>query len=200
MDKRTLTFQESLVVSWTGMRGVVTLAAASGIPATLESGEPFPERAAIQAIAFVVAVGTILIQGTSLPWLIARLHLHSEEEAQYAARETSKTESIVHFAGDGVIEDFVAEPPATLDAKTVEFIRSTVARQVRDAEEMPHPEAHTERAETFAKLYREVLAAQRLALIASRDAGEVDDEAVRSMLERLDLQEAGLSARLESRL
>ena len=200
MDKRTLTFQESLVVSWTGMRGVVTLAAASGIPATLESGDPFPERAAIQAIAFVVAVGTILIQGTSLPWLIARLHLHSEEEEQYAARETSKAESIVHFAGDGVIEDFVAEPPATLDAKTVEFIRSTVARQVRDAEEMPDPEAHTERAETFAKLYREVLAAQRHALIASRDAGEVDDEAVRAMLERLDLQEAGLSARLESRL
>jgi CPA1 family monovalent cation:H+ antiporter len=200
MDKRTLTFQESLVVSWTGMRGVVTLAAASGIPATLESGEPFPERAAIQAIAFVVAVGTILIQGTSLPWLIARLHLHSEEEAQYAARETSKAESIVHFAGDGVIEDFVAEPPATLDGKTVEFIRSTVARQVRDAEQMPDPEAHTERAETFAKLYREVLAAQRHALIASRDAGEVDDEAVRAMLERLDLQEAGLSARLESRL
>ena len=200
MDKRTLTFQESLVVSWTGMRGVVTLAAASGIPATLESGEPFPERAAIQAIAFVVAVGTILIQGTSLPWLIARLHLHSEEEEHYATRETAKAESIVHFAGDGVIEDFVAEPPTTLDAKTVEFIRSTVARQVRDAEEMPDPEAHTERAETFAKLYREVLAAQRHALIASRDAGEVDDEAVRAMLERLDLQEAGLSARLESRL
>jgi CPA1 family monovalent cation:H+ antiporter len=200
MDKRTLTLQESLVVSWTGMRGVVTLAAASGIPATLESGEPFPERAAIQAIAFVVAVGTILIQGTSLPWLIARLQLQSEEEDRYVARETSKAESIVHFAGDGVIEDFVAEPPPSLDAKTVEFIRATVARQVRDAEEMPDPEAHTERAETFAKLYREVLSAQRHALIASRDAGDVDDEAVRAMLERLDLQEAGLSARLESRL
>lgn len=200
IDRRKLTFQESLVVSWTGMRGVVTLAAASGIPATLESGEPFPERSAIQAIAFVVAVGTILIQGTTLPWMIARLHLHSEEEERYVQRETAKAESIVHFAGDGVIEDFVAAPPDGLDTSSVEFIRTTVARQARDVEEMPDPEAHTERAETFARLYRSVLQAQRNALVESRNAGDVDDEAVRAMLERLDLQEAGLSARLESRL
>ncbi|PYE16496.1 sodium/proton antiporter (CPA1 family) [Williamsia limnetica] len=200
IDRRKLTFQESLVVSWTGMRGVVTLAAASGIPATLESGEPFPERSAIQAIAFVVAVGTILIQGTTLPWMIARLHLHSEEEERYVQRETSKAESIVHFASDGVIEDFVASPPDGLDSSTVDFIRTTVARQSRDVEEMPDPDAHTERAETFATLYRRVLQAQRDALIESRDAGDIDDEAVRAMLERLDLQEAGLSARLESRL
>jgi hypothetical protein len=51
----------------------------------------------------------------------------------------------------------------------------------------------------FSSLYREVLAAQRSALIAERDDGRIEDEAVRAMLERLDLQEAGVSARLESR-
>ena len=45
------------------MRGVVTLAAAAAIPATTVDGEPFPERSMIQAIAFVVSVGTLLIQG-----------------------------------------------------------------------------------------------------------------------------------------
>jgi monovalent cation/hydrogen antiporter len=44
-----------------------------------------------------------------------------------------------------------------------------------------------------------VLRAQRAALIAERDDGHIEDEAARAMLERLDLQEAGVSARLESR-
>ena len=78
-------------------------------------------------------------------------------------------------------------------------IRSTIARHSQDADEMPDPEAHTLRAEVFSALYRDVLAAQRAALIADRDAGRIEDEAVRAMLERLDLQEAGVSARLESR-
>ena len=51
----------------------------------------------------------------------------------------------------------------------------------------------------FSALYRDVLAAQREALIVERDEGLIEDEAVRAMLERLDLQEAGVSARLESR-
>ena len=78
-------------------------------------------------------------------------------------------------------------------------IRTIVARHSQDADEMPDPEAHTRRAAVFAGLYRDVLAAQRAALIAERDAGRIEDEAVRAMLERLDLQEAGVSARLESR-
>jgi CPA1 family monovalent cation:H+ antiporter len=51
----------------------------------------------------------------------------------------------------------------------------------------------------FTALYRDVLTAQRTALIGERDAGRIEDEAVRAMLERLDLQEAGVSSRLESR-
>ena len=77
IDRRSLTWQENVVVSWTGMRGVVTLAAAAGIPLTTVNGEPFPERATIQAIAFVVSVGTLLLQGWTLPLLIRRLHLSS---------------------------------------------------------------------------------------------------------------------------
>ena len=52
----------------------------------------------------------------------------------------------------------------------------------------------------FAALYLRRAAAQRAALIAERDEGRIEDEAARAMLERLDLQEAGVSARLESRL
>lgn len=199
IDNRPLTWQESTVVAWTGMRGVVTLAAASGIPLTVADGSEFPERSAIQAIAFVVAVGTILIQGPTLPWLISRLHLHNDEEERYDFAQTARAEDLVHTAADEVIADFVARPPTGLDPATIAFITDTVARQSRDAEEMPDPEAHTARTDAFAALYRDVLAAQRDALVADRDAGRLEDEAVRAMLERLDLQEAGLAARLESR-
>ncbi|ORB29734.1 cation:proton antiporter [Mycolicibacterium parafortuitum] len=199
IDNRALSWQENVVVSWTGMRGVVTLAAAAAIPVTTAAGEPFPERATIQAIAFVVSVGTLLLQGWTLPLLIRRLDVSGEADREYTSAETAKAEELVHRAADDVIAEFRANPPRGLDPRALAEIRAIVARHSQDADEMPDPEAHTLRAEVFAKLYRDVLAAQRAALIAERDAGQIDDEAVRAMLERLDLQEAGVSARLESR-
>jgi monovalent cation/hydrogen antiporter len=199
IDTRALGWQENVVVSWTGMRGVVTLAAAAAIPATTAAGEPFPERATIQAIAFVVSVGTLLLQGATLPPLIRRLRLSPGDEQAYAAAETEKAERVVQAAADAVLAEFRANPPAGLNPRVVAELRDIVARHSQDADEMPDPETRTLRAEVFAQLYRDVLSAQRAALIAQRDDGTVDDEAVRAMLERLDLQEAGVSARLDSR-
>ena len=198
-DDRSLTWQENVVVSWTGMRGVVTLAAASGIPLTTIHGAPFPERATIQAIAFAVSVGTLLLQGLTLPLLIRWLRSSFEHDYVADAAETAKAEQIVHVAADEVLEQFAEHPPQGLDAATLTNIGLTIARHSQDADEMPDPESHTLRAEVFSALYREVLAAQRTALITERDEGRIADEAVRAMLERLDLQEAGISARLESR-
>ncbi|OBB86455.1 cation:proton antiporter [Mycolicibacterium peregrinum] len=201
IDRRSLSWRENLVVSWTGMRGVVTLAAAAAIPATTASGEPFPERATIQAIAFVVSVGTLLIQGWTLPLLIRRLNLSRFCDDHAADREEEiKAERVVHDAADEVLDAFEADPPDGLDPRVVTEIRAVIARHSQDADEMPDPEALTKRAAVFSGLYRDVLAAQRGALITERDEGRIEDEAVRAMLERLDLQEAGVSARLESRL
>jgi CPA1 family monovalent cation:H+ antiporter len=201
IDRRPLTWQESVVVSWTGMRGVVTLAAAAAIPATTISGEPFPERSMIQAIAFVVSVGTLLIQGWTLPLLIKRLRVSRFTDDHAADREEElKAERLVHDAADAVLAEFRANPPEGMDPRVLAEIRAVVARHSQDADEMPDPDAHTKRSEVFSALYRDVLAAQRAVLIEERDSGRIEDEAVRAMLERLDLQEAGVSARLESRL
>lgn len=200
VDRRPLSWRESVVVSWTGMRGVVTLAAAAAIPATTATGEPFPERATIQAIAFVVSVGTLLIQGWSLPLLIRRLHLSRFcDDLEVDREEELKAELVVHAVADDVLADFRENPPVRMDPRVLDEIGNTIARHSQDADEMPDPEAHTQQAEVFAALYRKLLAAQRSALIAERDAGRIEDEAVRAMLERLDLQEAGVSARLDSR-
>jgi CPA1 family monovalent cation:H+ antiporter len=199
IDRRLLTWQENVVVSWTGMRGVVTLAAASGIPMLTADGQPFPERATIQAIAFAVSVGTLLLQGWKLPLLIRWLGPSFEADRVADDADTRKAEQIVHIAADDVLARFAADPPEGLDAATLANIRLTIARHSQDADEMPDPESHTLRAEVFSQLYREVLSAQRVALIAERDEGRIEEEAARAMLERLDLQEAAVSARLESR-
>lgn len=195
----SLTWQEHAVVSWTGMRGVVTLAAAAGIPVTTAAGEPFPHRALIQAVAFVVAVGTLLLQGATLPMMIRRLGVSCADGDDAHEREHLKAERVVHDAADEVLAEFAANPPGGLDPRVLAEIRETISRHSQDADHMPDPDEHTLRAEVFSALYREVLVAQRAALIGGRDSGFLEDEAVRAMLDRLDLQEAGVTARLESR-
>ncbi|WP_184548406.1 Na+/H+ antiporter [Mucilaginibacter sp. FT3.2] len=68
-----LDFKNSLIISWAGMRGIVSLAIAIGLPVTLANGQPFPERNAIIFISVVVVLFTLIGQGLSLPWLVRRL-------------------------------------------------------------------------------------------------------------------------------
>jgi CPA1 family monovalent cation:H+ antiporter len=89
---RPLGFKEMLLVSWTGMRGIVTLAAAGEVPRMMVGGAPFEERSLVQVVAFTVALGTLMIQGATLPWLARRLNLDlsaevAEEEADLRAAE-----------------------------------------------------------------------------------------------------------------
>jgi CPA1 family monovalent cation:H+ antiporter len=59
-----------ILMSWTGMRGVVSLAAALSIPVVMENGQPFPHRDLILFITFIVILATLIIQGLTLPALI----------------------------------------------------------------------------------------------------------------------------------
>jgi CPA1 family monovalent cation:H+ antiporter len=77
-------WRELLLVSWTGMRGIVTLAVAAEVPA-LSGPEGFQGRSAIQVIAFMVAVGTLLIQGATLGPLAKRLAIDTTGEAESEA-------------------------------------------------------------------------------------------------------------------
>lgn len=70
-----LDFKNSLIISWSGMRGIVSLAIAIGLPVELADGSPFPERNAIIFISVVVVLFTLIGQGLSLPWLVKRLEI-----------------------------------------------------------------------------------------------------------------------------
>lgn len=72
-EEALLTVQESLIIGWSGMRGIVSLAIAIALPKKLESGEPFPMRADIIFIATVVVLFTIVGQGLTLPWIVKKM-------------------------------------------------------------------------------------------------------------------------------
>ncbi len=67
--------KEIFVVGWTGMRGVIALAAALSLPTTLDDGSPFPKRSYIIFLTFSVILVTLVLQGLTLPWLIHSLGL-----------------------------------------------------------------------------------------------------------------------------
>ncbi|KQX15551.1 Na+/H+ antiporter [Flavobacterium sp. Root420] len=72
--------KNSFIISWSGMRGIVSLAIALGLPKLLPDGTPFPERNAIVFISVAVVLLTIVGQGLSLPWIVKKLNIKEEEK------------------------------------------------------------------------------------------------------------------------
>ncbi|MDB6028624.1 MAG: Na+/H+ antiporter, partial [Verrucomicrobiales bacterium] len=80
-------WQNVAIVAWTGMRGVVSVAAALALPFTITSGSPFPERDLILFLTFVVIAATLVVQGLTLPWLIRWLGIEDDRGAEKEERE-----------------------------------------------------------------------------------------------------------------
>ncbi len=194
-----LTLREATVVSWTGMRGVVTIAAAAGIPATLQNGAPFPGRAEIQAIAYLVAVGTLLIQGSTLPWLIRALGTQSDDERERSRAQHELAERLAREASERVFSAFIADPPEGIDPAFVELAGERIERQRSAIRELSE-ETRGAAAEAMGGLMQEVITEQRKAILGAMRSGELDDDDARAFLEQVDYQEAGLSSRLRARL
>lgn len=72
-EEALLDWQTSLVISWSGMRGIVSLAIAIGLPVELEDGTPFPQRNTIIFISVVVVLFTLIGQGLTLPWIVRKV-------------------------------------------------------------------------------------------------------------------------------
>lgn len=70
-----LDFKNSIIISWSGMRGIVSLAVAIGLPVTLSDGTAFPQRSAIIFISVVVVLLTLIGQGLTLPWIVKLLKM-----------------------------------------------------------------------------------------------------------------------------
>lgn len=183
--RRRPSWRISAVLSWTGMRGVVTLAAAAAIP------EDTPGWAYVQLAAFVVTVGTLLLQGISLPWLIRRLGVREEEDTsqEIRARRTAAK------AAKAMLSQLVpAEIPVEQRKMFSQRMHAMMQARDRIVEQDPSQEG------AFTRVRREMLAKQREVLVAERAAGRLDDEVMRKVMRELDLEEAMLTGTWRSRL
>ncbi|GAB3839706.1 cation:proton antiporter [Dactylosporangium cerinum] len=118
--------KEALIVGWTGMRGILTLAAAAAVPEHLHDGAPFPGRDEIQTIALLVTLGTLLIQGTTIPMLVRRLRIDVAAEREQEAALLATGVAIVEAAGP----DFDAQRDALAQAVYEETLDDATARSL----------------------------------------------------------------------
>lgn len=185
------------VVAWSGMRGVVSLAAAFAIPLTTDAGDPFPAREEIVFLTFVVVVGTLLLQGLSLPWVIRRLGVTGDDHRADLLALAAAQDRAGRVA-ENRLDELAADLPASpANDDQVQILRRwLMSRKNLAWEELGRGEEELGESPSmvFGRLRTELLQVQREVFIAERDAGRIDDEVLRQVLRRLDLAE-GLSDR-----
>ncbi|MEO8881826.1 MAG: cation:proton antiporter [Devosia sp.] len=192
-----LGWRENLVLSWTGMRGVVTLAAAAGTPLVTELGQPLAGREIIVPVAYLVAIATLLVQGLTLPWLIRVLHIGNDADLKHEEEQYAYAWTIAERARTAAIEKL--REAGEVDEELLGRLRSD-ARRDATPENDPGPDTIKQRrAErlAFPKVAAAIFSSQRTLLITERDDEKIDDEVARELLELLDLEEAVMAIRSE---
>jgi CPA1 family monovalent cation:H+ antiporter len=183
--------QYAAVVSWAGMRGVVSLAAVFALP------ESTPQRGVLLLAAFVVVVGTLLLQGLTLPALVRRMGLPSPDPAEDALQEAALMSEVMSAGQDRLTRERAPHDPPDVIERLVARSRgrSDVAweRLGRANSEYEPPTA------AYIRLRLAMLESERAAVVAARDAGRYDNEVLRSAQTVLDIEESLLDRReLES--
>jgi monovalent cation/hydrogen antiporter len=175
-------WQHNAIISWAGMRGVVTLAAVLTLPPET------PYRSVLVWIAMVVTVGTLLLHSTTLPWLARRLGVRGPDPREDALQEATILQSSV-AAGLRALEDCDQSDPDVVEAlRTRAENRTNMVwerlGQGRNGSETP--------SETYRRMRLVMLRAERTELLRIRDEGTVDQEVLASVMAQLDIEESML--------
>ena len=176
---------EVFIMSWCGMRGIVSLAAALALPLTLQNGDPFPERDLIIFLTFVVIAVTLVVQGLTLAPLIRKLKVgtdwsgHEEEQrakfaltkaAMAAIDEVAASEKIPEALAERIRAEFAEKVKLGVAAGEVLRGGSDPARRLRDA----------------------AIKAERRELIRIWRENQISDDVLHHLEEDLDYQESRL--------
>jgi Na+/H+ antiporter len=179
------------LVSWIGLRGAVSLAAALAVPLTTEAGEPFPGRNLILFLTFAVILGSLVIQGLSLPAVIRALDLEDDSAAE--AQEEARARIDAAAAALARLDDLAAEEWVRED--TADRLRGSYNfRQARFSARLDEGDdgGIEARSVDYQRLRRELLDAERAAVYELRRSGGISDEVARRITRDLDLEDARL--------
>jgi monovalent cation/hydrogen antiporter len=177
------------VIAWTGMRGVISLAAALALPLSTESGAPFPERDLILFLTFCVILATLVVQGLSLPALIRGLGLEDD-----GSREREEIKGRIRVAETALARIEELAPEDWVREDTAERVRGLYNyRRNRFSARFGGDEDDIEESSfAYQRLLRELLRAQRITLLELRNEGVIGDEIMHRIERDLDLEESRL--------
>jgi len=194
--RRRRPFQEpgkaAVLIGWSGMRGAVSLAAALALPLTTDAGQPFPNRPLIIFLTFGVILGTLVLQGLTLPAVVKMLGLEDEGRAE---KEETKARLYAAEAALARLEELAEEEWVRED--TLERLRGMFGFRRERFRSRFDPEsdgAVEDRSAAFQRLMRELLDAERDAVFELRRTRRIDDDVMRRVVRDLDLEEARLDA------
>lgn len=178
-----------LIVAWSGMRGVVSLASALAVPVTLSSGASFPHRNLILFITFVVILFTLVLQGLSLPFLIRFLKIEADDKETEQMLAINKQLAIV------VLDHLQNSYPEEVNSNELfrqlktrhEGIIEDVDKRLSENDEQNELSPHIA---SYRKLLLELIEVRREELITLRDKELYEEELLRSKGMELDLEEA----------
>ncbi|GAA4626562.1 cation:proton antiporter [Cellulomonas oligotrophica] len=177
--------REATLLVWAGMRGAVTLAAAQSLPSDT------PQRSLLVLVAFVVAAGTLLVQGATLPWVVRRLGLgdraQDDAAALVALRAEVRDAALAHLQDPALVRpDGQPYDPRVLDRARAGLAAVDAAMDDEDAAPV--------RAQVH-QLMIELVQAQRAELLRLRDLGVHSSAALDRALDEVDAVQIGLEMR-----
>ncbi|KQZ85748.1 sodium:proton antiporter [Microbacterium sp. Root166] len=180
-----LGWKHGTVIVWAGMRGVVTLAAAQTLP------RETPARELLIFVAFAVAIGSLMAQGFTLPWLVRMLRLRSPEDHQLDRAEQSALDGELREAA------VAAMTGATLRRRDGEPFPDDLIDIVSARMYDPPDDETTASARDLLELRLVLIEAMRRRLNELSSGGEYSTPALRHALAELDADELSLELRLD---
>ncbi len=189
--------RQIFVVGWTGMRGVLALAAAMSLPQTLADGSPFPHRNLFVFLTFSVILVTLVFQGLTLPSLIRTLGL---AEAPGHKPDEQEARRLVLQAAQARLEEIRRDDPSG-PAEIYDDLAQHYTHRLASIGGFAHAEdqAHAEHYFRYLDISRALLEFERQTALRLRDEGRITDEALRELEREQDLNETQLIAATESR-
>jgi Na+/H+ antiporter len=189
-------WQQAFLLAFTGVRGVVSLAAALAIPFTLANGQPFPHRDLIVVITFGIIIITLVGSGLLLPsvvrWLGLAHHGTAERRRESEAEHAARRDVLNHARRR--LDEFAAKCNVSEDVAGQ--LRSRYDRRIQQLLDAATDE--TDVAAREIELRLALIAAEREFLHQLLREGRITDETRRRLERELDLEEAQLSMRTDS--
>jgi Na+/H+ antiporter len=180
---------ERVVVAWAGMRGGLSLAAALAIPLERADGSPFPYRDLVTVVAAAVIVASLLVQGTSLPWLLRRLGLRAED----FGTEENKARLKAARAALKWLDDQSGAENADEATKSARALYEAKVRRLQLSPPGDEDSDEARELERYRALRLELLGVERSTVLALRRDGRINATLLRTIERDFDLEEARLS-------